>query len=66
MWDWRAYIQAWTVWFGLPVFRFCVGKYDDHQGLDGLIIGQRSGDSCDVRVGDLAHHVAGHREGVSL
>ena len=43
-----------------------MGKYDDYQGLDGLIVGQRSGDSCDVRVGDLDHHVAGHHKGVVL
>ena len=61
-----ARIQTGTVWFRLPIFRFCVGKYDDHQGLEGLIVRQRSDDGCDVRVGDLDHHVAGHREGVGL
>ena len=43
-----------------------MGKYDDHQGLEGLIIEQCSDDSCDVRVGDLDHHVAGHHKGVVL
>ena len=55
-----------TVWFGLPDLRFCVGKYDDHQELEGLIIEQRSDDSCDIRVGDLDNYVAGHCEGVGL
>ena len=61
-----ARVQTGTVWFGLPDFRICVGKYDDHQGLDGLIIEQRSDDSRDVRVRDLDHYVAGHCEGVGL
>ena len=62
-----ARIQTGTVWFGYyPFSDFVWASMTDHQGLEGLIVGQRSDDGCHVRVGDLDHHVAGHREGVGL